>query len=266
MRTRTTLACVALLAMALAGCSDELRYPEPIEDGSDSATGTGSGTSSPTGTTTNSASDTSTGPLGNETNRAPLAGLTVATNGTNATFSLTGTDPDGDNLTWELDYGDGNATNGTSLPLTVNHTYAMTGNFSANLTVSDGMREGHAQIVVQFGNGSTEKVVLTGETTLPSSPLTSGALGANGCAGFNAGVSGQDCVIFELGPELAGRPFLAEGTGVNLDVDIWSSCDPAPPSSLQTGSVEGTIPAGAACMILWFYSAGSTGTVTVTIG
>jgi PKD repeat protein len=76
-------------------------------------------------------------------NRAPAAVLT-ADNLTgmaplNLTITVDGSDPDGDELTWTLDLGDGGeALTGDEFPFTVNHTFTEAGNYTLNLTVSDG--------------------------------------------------------------------------------------------------------------------------------
>jgi PKD repeat protein len=131
-----------LLAVSLAGCSG---------GGDDEPEASTSGSLSSSGTTTGLP------------NRAPTAQLNASVeNGTaplNVTFSLAGTDAEGDNLTWVLVFGDGNQTNGTSLPTTVNHTYAATGNHTASLTVSDG----------SLNRTATAKVAAEGEGA-PSGP------------------------------------------------------------------------------------------------
>jgi PKD repeat protein len=74
----------------------------------------------------------------------------VAT-GTSVSFSATGTDADGDPLTYAWDFGDG----GTATGANASHTYASTGTYSARVTVSDG-RGGTGQatlsVVVTQGN------------------------------------------------------------------------------------------------------------------
>ena len=178
MRTLLAIACLALLTTAFAGCAEDAeRYPDgvPTTSASRSRTTTGSATGS------GSASATSTGPVGNEsdngTNQPPTASLDASPeNGTaplNVTFSLDGADPDGDNLTWVLVFGDGNQTNGTSLPTTVNHTYSSAGNHTASLTVSDGSlnRTATAKVAAE-GEGAPSGPTI--EELCPTDPLAVG--------------------------------------------------------------------------------------------
>lgn len=128
MRPLALLAVLACACVVFSGCA-----------------GTGNGKASPSSTSSTSSSHASSSSsstsasngTGNATNHAPTGTLAVLVNGTGASFNLTGGDSDGDNLTWTLAFGDGNATNGTALPAALNHTYAP-GNYSANFTLRDG--------------------------------------------------------------------------------------------------------------------------------
>ena len=59
-------------------------------------------------------------------------------------FTATGTDPDGDTLTYEWDFGDG----GTATTKDAMHTYTEVGVFYAKVTVSDG-KGGTASALLQ---------------------------------------------------------------------------------------------------------------------
>ncbi|RRR97394.1 PQQ-dependent sugar dehydrogenase [Glycomyces terrestris] len=73
-------------------------------------------------------------------------------------FSSAGSsDPDGDALAYEWDFGDGTGATGPD-PV---HTYAADGVYQAVLTVSDGQKTASAQVEVQVGNTRPEAVVLT---------------------------------------------------------------------------------------------------------
>lgn len=136
MRLTAALALASLIALAFAGCSDKGGDGGESSTTSSSASQTSSTTSSTsrssTGTTTSSTS--TTGPA----NRAPSGSISATVNGTQATFNLTGSDPDGEPIVWDLDLGDGNSTNGTALPKTVTHAYNATGNLTVNFTITDG--------------------------------------------------------------------------------------------------------------------------------
>jgi PKD repeat protein/plastocyanin len=83
-------------------------------------------------------------------------------------FSATGTDPDGDALTYAWDFGDG----GSSLLQNPSHTYTTAGTYTAKVTVSDG-RGGSATdtVVVTVGNRAPT-VALTATPTSGKAPLT----------------------------------------------------------------------------------------------
>lgn len=138
MASKAALAVVLLLAASLAGCSGD------GDGGGDSSSTSSSGSritytatrsTTSAASTSGSATTTSTGPAPNQ---APAGSIAASVNGTHATFNLTGSDPDGDALVWDLEFGDGNATNGTTLPASVTHTYNATGNLTATLTLTDG--------------------------------------------------------------------------------------------------------------------------------
>ena len=72
-------------------------------------------------------------------------------------FSATGTDPDGDALTYSWDFGDG----GKSLLQNPSHTYTTAGTYTATVTVSDGR-----------GGTATDTVVVTVANRAPTVQLT----------------------------------------------------------------------------------------------
>lgn len=156
MRLSALLASLTVLALAFAGCSGDGDGDgiSTSTSGSASGTGTTSGTSTSTenstGSSTGSASSTSTGSSAD--NQAPTGNISASVNGTNATFTLTGSDPDGDTLVWDLTFGDGNSTNGTTLPATVNHTYAATGNLTVEFIVTDGDLRESSNVTITVGS------------------------------------------------------------------------------------------------------------------
>jgi len=74
------------------------------------------------------------------TNHAPvISSFTVSPTSINnpyetATFTASATDPDGDTLTYQINFGDGNSSSGNN----VTYTYTQAGQYTATLTVSDG--------------------------------------------------------------------------------------------------------------------------------
>lgn len=176
MRSLVTLLLV--VGLLLAGCSGQ---PKPDDDGpetsqSASAAPTAAASASPTRT----ASTSSSAPA--PANRAPTAGLapssTTGKGPLTVNFTLTGSDPDGDALTWTLDLGDGSDdATGSSLPANVGHIYAP-GNYTVRLEVSDGRRSTTA--------AATVSVLADDVATPPPSPVafTGTATGLCGDAGF----------------------------------------------------------------------------------
>ncbi len=187
-------------------------------------------------------------PVTNVTNTAPVATLLAsAFNGTaplNVTFALDATDADGDNLTWSFDHGEGNTTEGTALPATVNATY-MAGNWTATFTVSDGTNE------------TIQTLLVTVNATMDAAPAyiqhIEGAFdfGGNGCIN-NAYLNNLHTGPFYRAtpdPETLGKPFTityaAIGPTDGYSVHFWNS---GSPTGLVTGggpTLTGVVPEAA---------------------
>jgi PKD repeat protein len=69
------------------------------------------------------------------------------------TFSLNGTVAGNGSLNWTLTFGDGNSTNGTSLPAQAVHQFTP-GNWTVVLTVGNGTTNATAGIVIQVSAGA----------------------------------------------------------------------------------------------------------------
>lgn len=134
------LAILTLLLVAFAGCSDR-GDDEPAETTTTSTTQTTTSTQTTTTRTTSSAPSEPGEP---EANQAPTGTLSASiTQGevpVDVAFTFEGSDPDGDALSWTFDAnGDGTfEAEGTELPAAYNHSYADTGSYLANFTLSDG--------------------------------------------------------------------------------------------------------------------------------
>mgnify|MGYP001574940476 CR=1 FL=1 len=247
MRLPALLATLTFVALAFAGCSGN----DGDGDGTSSSTSTSTGptmsgsstatSGSATMTTSGSSSTTSTGPA----NTPPTGSISASVNGTAVAFNLIGTDADGDTLVWDLVFGDGAATNGTALPASVNHTYAV-GNFTANFTLTDGTSP------VSYSVNLT--VALSGAT----GQSFSGSLdvGAIGCLApdqpYAAELDGIDVAVFEIAPATIGRPFTATFTGSALfnGLSFYDGATPAGHvedfNDIDTpGTIIGVVPAGA---------------------
>jgi hypothetical protein len=207
MRPLLALALLALLCATLAGCADD---PERFPDGQSGAT-TSRSTSTSTPPATSSSGPTTTGA---PSNQPPTGSISVAINGTNATFTLTGVDPDGDDLAWDLDFGDGNMTNGTQLPAVLNHTYAA-GNFTANFTLSDGVQQAAYNATFAVASASSAPVQLvSGEVPVSNGNCLGATSSAPAAAFFPAESDGITYIGFAVDPATLGKPFLASFTGL----------------------------------------------------
>ncbi|WP_147405124.1 cellulase family glycosylhydrolase, partial [Aquimarina sp. AD10] len=91
-------------------------------------------------------SDGNIAPVANFT-ATPTAGIAPVTVSFDASTS---TDENGDTLTYAWDFGDGN----TGVGVTANHTYALIGEYTATLTVSDGSKTGTSTQVIKVTDGS----------------------------------------------------------------------------------------------------------------
>lgn len=141
MRLTAVLALACLLALAFAGCSGK--------GGDGDGTSTTSSSSQSTTSATNSTTPKPVAPPTANLTASPASGTAPL----NVTLSLSGNVSAG-NLTWTLLYGDGNRTNGTSLPATLVHQYTGGGNFTPTLTVSDGLRNSTANVTLRIDPGA----------------------------------------------------------------------------------------------------------------
>lgn len=229
MRPLMAVALAALLCASLAGCADDPeRYPNGVPTPSTSRAST------TTGGPTTSSSTSTTGPG----NQAPTGTISLALNGTNATFTLNGTDADGDALAWELDFGDGNATNGTTLPTVLNHTYVpgnatgngtgnatgnttgnATGNATGNITVvftlSDGVHQVNYTVNVTLGPGGPgQQLVFSGTMVAPDPSARTHVFCLQAAILEHEGVDTPGGDIHEIPAEVWGGSWVLAGDGI----------------------------------------------------
>lgn len=288
---RVGLAFIATLlvtALALSGCSGGGGGEETSASNTGGATGTkvttsrpGSGGGSGTGT---GGSGGGGGGGGEGENQAPVGAITATiSQGTvpvQVNFTLTGSDPDGDKLTWNLDLdGDDKADkSGEELPATISHNYTAAGTFNVTYTVSDDqLRSTSYRLPMNLTGSAGASQLIAG----------SWAAGGFGCALYPTGPGGSYEEVFyftaTLDPLVLGQPYTAtlaatpSGSQAFLDLifvkddgDYLSEESYWPPldgsSSSPTGSVtySGNVPLEAAFIVA--HSCGPGGTIDMKVG
>lgn len=209
MRLTPLLAALTFLTLAFAGCSDggdgDGETSSNTSTSQASTASSSSSTRSASATATTSSSSTGTG---GPANQPPTGSVAASVNGTDATFTLTGTDPDGDMLVWELDFGDGSTEDGTTLPATVNHTYAA-GNYTANFTVTDGKEpKTYSADIAAAASGSGSAPLQTVSGGWAVGVADSGATSELAACGSSP-LSGVTHLHFAVDPLTAGKAFSA---------------------------------------------------------
>ena len=254
MRLSALLASLTFLALAFAGCSGD-----GGGDGDDStsssssssrSSSSASGTASSSGSSSGSASSTTSG---SPANQAPTGSISASVNGTQANFTLAGSDPDGDLLSWSLAFGDGQSTNGTDLPASVLHTYAA-GDFTANFTVSDGGESISYDVAVTIAAGGAggpgQSVALAWDVGFTDQESASQGPSYLDCADGPNKTFNYDS--FTLDPATPGLPFKATITDASggaaisswtLYFNLGDCSDYAGTFSADgAGEITGTIP------------------------
>ena len=158
-----------------------------------------------------------TGLLGS--NSPPTAAMSVDPSGTvkadsPITFSAAGSsDPDGDSLTFEWDFGDGNTGSG----LTTSHTYAQSGNYVAELAVGDGTHEATASQTITVIDSSARE---------PKAKITSSK--DDDCEGEESSANGDMVIVWvcEDDKDINERE-IEVSVSITLDgSESWAGCDP----------------------------------------
>jgi hypothetical protein len=257
MALRPLLLATGLMLVLLSGCAgtgDDDGAPS-TSSASSSASKTEASTSA-TGTTS-SASSSSTGTGTSSDNQAPMAtiGASIEQGSIpfNVTFNMTGSDQDGDPLTWTLDAdGDGASdAEGTALPANHTQRYVSEGLYNVTFTVTDGTVETIHNLTIN----ATAAAAATGPVFQASGSYTTGVpyAACPAVGGVPAGLWGTPMteVSFDLPEETYDRPFTAAFTGtgefVGVAVTFW---DAGAGVGAMGDTVSGTVLAGSAYVSL----------------
>lgn len=244
------LATIALLLMT-AGCLGG----SPSSTSSPSSTGgssTGTLSLSPDPTSTTGPSDPPpSGPAPSAFLNASVANGTVPLL---VNFTLEDSANSTMAYTWVLDFGDGNETEGTALPATLNHTFESVGNYTVNFTITAGDLVDQESLLIAAEPG---RIVLQAVAGAWVAGLSYGC--AIDSIAYSAGSPLDGVAVAEISvlASTIGKEFLVRFTDVEdpvvgvylsfYDADgIWlgrASADAMTP-------LEGTVPADAALAVI----------------
>ena len=152
-------------------------------------------------------------------NSPPTATMSVDPSGTvkagsSVTFSAAGSsDPDGDSLTFEWDFGDGN----TGTGLTTSHAYAQPGEYVAELAVGDGTHEATTSMSITVVDSSARE---------PKAKITPSK--DDDCEGEESSANGDMVIVWVCDDDndINDRD-IEVSTTITLDgSDSWAGCDP----------------------------------------
>lgn len=102
-------------------------------------------------------------------------------------------------LQWHLDFGDGNTTNGTQTPISINHTYLEIGNLTATLFVTDGTYVGNASVEIIVVDVHLHRFYFRGDGLLdPPSHFIPNDVGINGSMSLTPG--NESRTVQTMGP------------------------------------------------------------------
>lgn len=198
-----------VLLVLFAGCVS----PSEIDD-VDSGASTSTSDSSTSSTASESTTQSGAPPTdGNQSNRAPsIDSFVTNVTGLSLTYAFNASDPDGDELTYELTFGD-EESNVTGTGASGNGTYAFSAAGTYNLT-----------LVVRDGNLSASSIRMV-NATAADAPAAGGTqsidaswlLGAPGCALILTGPGNGDGVygaFRSIDAATWGQPFVITFTGI----------------------------------------------------
>ncbi len=235
---RALFAIAIMTSLLLAGCADT---SSPVTDVDAADPGT-------TGTTDE-------GGLNETIAALPTAVLGMdVLNGT-APLSVDFTIEATNATAWSLDFGEGNATNGTMFPANVTYVFAA-GVYNITLAVlgDGGNVTQNATLIVdalEDAEAVLEPFTMTVTMDLPCPGCGDGGTSTCTWRAHGNGAA-QDCAWIDFPDELAGQPFTLTGQGLDADMLFWESCNSGVgPKFHGTGDEEGIVPEGMGCVLVW---------------
>lgn len=240
------LAILLALTLLLAGCASSGGDEAPSSSSTTTSTAVASQTQ--TSTTTSSTTTTTAPPA---ENKAPTGSLGAVATGLQANFTLNGTDPDGDALSWTLAFGDGNRTEGTQLPVTIRHTFAAAGTFTAVFTLDDGQAQSSYNVTVA---ATASPVTATTQDFQGGWSFANNVACLDSSAPYDAVpmTEGVTYLTFAVDPGTVGLPFVADFlSGAFIDHLLFLDAAGAILLDAEAGgtsfswTAEGTVPPGA---------------------
>jgi hypothetical protein len=222
------LVATSIFGLALAGCAAS----QPAAEETTPPVSTSVPTTTPTPTLV---------PL----NHPPTANLTAGVTGgpvpLAVSFTINGTDFDGDELQYNLTFGDETPAESGSLneDLQIIHTFTIVGSFTVVLNVSDGTSFTLNSTTIEVGL-PPEPVIFSGEVLLPDAWAST--IAENNC--FLAILTGDDPLTYDLIGRTHRFPHPLDGWSYAFDnADMGAIFWDDAPNILGSGAA-GTVPAG----------------------
>ncbi|MCA1819525.1 MAG: PKD domain-containing protein [Thermoplasmatota archaeon] len=262
------IACLLIFSIVLAGCSGSTDTSSSTGNGGaggapTSKAGAGATTSKGpaggAGGSTGSGGGSTGGSGGGSGNRAPtgsvVADIPQGAIPVNVTFSLKGSDPDGDAITWNLDWdGDGKTdATGKVLPDSAKHSYTAVGSYKGTFAISDAKGASNSY---PFTVNATAAAAAAGPIQTVDGGYVAGL--ASGCAA-NAFINGLpadvDHVGFDLDVATIGKPytitFTTSAPAANYLIQFWAGTNSVVQTDQPTSSpASATVPDGADNVII----------------
>lgn len=238
----SVLLSILFLSAAFAGCaSSDDEEPSDIVVGDPSATAPGPVAGDVSADPEVSGAPDPSGAPEPDANNLPVATLTAdVTEGVapvDIVFTVSAEDADGDGLAWSLDVdSDGSPESegdGAGLPLDYTHSFTEAGDYTATLTVSDGVDEAVSTVELAIAAAAAEEgippVVITGTAIAPT---VTGLL----LQCVRMGVDGD---LHDIAPATEGWTYLLEPSDGSF-LMWWYAAG----SYVDAADPEGTVPAG----------------------